>query len=144
MGSLTGWKAVLVAIPIVAFIALKAVNSTPHYREFSTQEFEVPAGLSYLIEIESDKDGKIKADISNVSGSEYVAYIVTDANYQQLEAIATSGVGDPTSVPTLIEHQTKAPHVLNDVELKAGNYYLVIECLGEATLTGTVTLSEFR
>ena len=138
---LTGWKAVLAAIPIMAIICYRVWITEPCYRPFAAESVEVPQGKSYFLQFHLKKKGKVKAEVSDMSGGDYVLYILTGESMKKLDAMASSGNGDPKEIPTVMERQSNSNESIVGISLKAGEYYIVLENLGEKGIRCKLTLA---
>ncbi len=144
-GQLTGWKAVLAVIPIMAIIYFQTMRSQPHYHELAPIPMEIPAGQSYVLPFGSaTQAGKIKVAVSDFSGEEYQLTILTKKNLETLKAIFASGTGDPESVPVRVKRTAKKNTTIKDLTLPPGDYFILIDNMGDGPMKCNLLLSEYR
>ena len=140
---LTGWRAVLVAVPIVALIVFKVWNATPHYRQFGVDSIELAAGKAWISDFEIKRDRAVRVDLAGSVEGGYLLYIVTPKAMKQMQDAAAAGA-PIDGIPMLMKRTGHADISVTNIDLKAGTYSVVVEYTGDKPLKGKLTLYEMR
>ena len=69
---------------------------------------------------------------------------MTRQSGQKLQAIISTGTGDPTNIPTVFLRQSRTDQSIPDISLKAGEYHLYVENFSVGGLNGYLKVSEYK
>jgi hypothetical protein len=141
--NLTGWRAVGAAVVIVALFGIKAWNRIPHYRQFDSGTWEVPAGQSMVYRLSVKEDSKLRIEISPESSSEIAVYMLDAPNHNKLVAQESSQQSQE-AIDTIFQRSSNRTIVVEDVPVPPGDYTLITENANDEAVKVNFNLSQFR
>ncbi len=150
MGKLTGWKAVIIAVPLVAFFGFQAWETMPHYHEIDSGTWTIQAGQSMAYTFNLPEQCRIEFEITRNTPGEFQVALMEAAVFDRItNGLALSqmndepdGGGGPTE---FIFDQTGSGTIAGrDIRLEAGKYKIVTSQADQSGMTATYKIFEFR
>lgn len=141
--NLTGWRAVLAAIGIVALVGWRGWNRTPHYRTVGSGTWEVAAGRSIGYTFSTRDTSKIKIEIDPQSPAHVAVYMLDAESNRKLQQLA-AGQHVSGEIKPIRASDQQGRVVFEDVSLSSGEYCVVTENHDSVTVAVNYKISEYR